>query len=121
MSEYTPSNWYWYVAGDQSQAYSSVIGDFVQASDPTFQAWIAAGNTPTKIASNAELGAVLAPYSLRPSHAGVLDGYLNAQVNELTVATVAKVCFNHENRLRVLEGKAQVSAQQFLTVLKGLM
>ena len=118
---YSPSNWYWRVGGDNTQVYSSANGDFVPVNDATYQAWTARGNAPTNIDTNANLGAVLAPYSLRPVNASVLDGYQTEQATELTVATVAKVCFNHENRIRVLEGKAQVTAQQFITVLKGLM
>jgi hypothetical protein len=33
----------------------------------------------------------------------------------------ARVLFSHENRIRVLEGKAQITRAQFITALKGLV
>lgn len=121
MKSYDPKNWYWYVAGDETRAYSSASGDYVPASDATFQAWRADGSIPTRILNEAELGEVLAPYSLRPAHVGVLDAYKDSQAVKLTVETAAKVLFNHENRLRALEGKAPASAAQFKIALKALM
>lgn len=118
---YDPSNWYWIVAGDQSRAYSSASGDYVPVSDAIYQAWLTAGNAPTSIASEAELGDVLAAYSLRPIAAGVLGGYQDSQAGALAVQIVAKALFNHENRLRALEGRQSVTAAQFRTALKGLM
>jgi len=56
---YTPSNWYWIVGGDESQAWSSAAGTYVPATDATFAAWLAAGNVPTRILDAAELIAVL--------------------------------------------------------------
>lgn len=35
--------------------------------------------------------------------------------------TIFKVLFNHENRIRALEGKTAVTANQFKTALKGLL
>ena len=104
MSNYDPRNWYWSVAGSTTQVYSSASGDYVAIADSTYQAWLAAGNAPTKIDTEANLGDVLAPYSIRPVNAAVLDGYQNSQAAKLTVEVVAKVAFNHENRIRALEG-----------------
>lgn len=121
MSDYNPSNWYWIVAGVETQLFSSASGNYVPASDATYQAWLAGGNVPTRIASEDELGDVLAPYQIRPAAAGVLDAYKNSQATKLTVEIVAKVLFNHENRIRALEGKASVTAAQFKSALKDLM
>jgi hypothetical protein len=121
MKTYTPQNWYWQVGADTTQFYSSVAGDFVPAADPTLVAWQADGTRPTKIDTTANLGDVLAPYNLRPVNAAVLDGYTSSQSAGLANQIVAKVLFNHENRIRVLEGKATITAQQFLQALKGLM
>lgn len=118
---YDPANHYWIVAGDESQVYSSVAGDFVPVNNAAYVAWLAAGSAPTRIASNAELGEVLAPLSLRPFHADVLDGYKDAQAVKLTIETVAKVAFNHENRIRALENRQTVSPSQFKQALKDLM
>lgn len=121
MSDYNPSNWYWIVAGSDTQVFSSASGDYVLVSDASYQAWLASGNAPTRIASEAELGEVLAPYQIRPAAAGVLDAYKDSQATKLTVEIVAKVLFNHENRIRALEGKQAVTAAQFKSALKGLM
>ena len=67
MIEYDPANWCWVVAGAKQQVYSSKAGDYVPVDDSAYEAWRAAGGEPTSIASEAELGDVLAPYALRPS------------------------------------------------------
>lgn len=36
-------------------------------------------------------------------------------------SAIFKVCFNHENRIRALEGKAPISAAQFRATLKALI
>lgn len=61
MGMYTPSNWYWTV-GDHaaSGVFSSARGVYVQTSDATYQAWIAAGNLASSIPTEAELVANLA-------------------------------------------------------------
>lgn len=118
---YNPANWYWTVAGSTTNVFSSAVGDYVPVADATYQAWLASGNTPTRIISEAELGDVLAPYQIRPVAAGVLDGYKDSQATKLTIDIVAKVLFNHENRIRALEAKASVTAPQFKTALKALM
>lgn len=119
--EYDPRNWYWYVGGDETRVFSSASGDYVPAGDPTFAAWKASGGVPTRIANEAELGEVLAPHSARPANAVILDAYKDSQAAKLTIEVAAKVLFNHENRLRALEGKAPANAAQFKTALKGLM
>lgn len=121
MNLYNPKDWYWVVADSATQVFSSKVGDYVPLSDPAYVAWLAGDNVPTRIASEAELGDVLAPHSVRPANAAVLDGYKDSQATKLTVETVAKVTFNHENRIRVLEGKQPASAAQFKQALKDLM
>lgn len=118
---YDPRNWYWIVAGDETKTYSSAAGDYVPAADTTYQAWIAAGNAPTRIASEDELGEVLDPYALRPVAAGVLDKYLEKQAGRLTLEIAAKVLLSHENRIRALEGKQAINANQFKTAIKALL
>lgn len=120
MTDFTPSAWYWHVGGDLTQAYSSASGAFVPAADATFQAWLAAGNQPTRIDSASNLGAVLAPYGLRPVDIGVLAGYQQSLVAGIDVAEL-KALFNHENRIRALEGKTAVTAQQFTAAIAALM
>lgn len=120
-TSYTPQNWYWIVGGSTAQVFSSKAGDYVPVADATYAAWLAAGNVPTKIDTEANLGAVLSPYSLRPAHPGVLDAYKETQATQITLAVVAKLLFNHENRIRALEGQPQITAVQFKTAIKGMM
>lgn len=121
MIAYNPKDWYWFVAGDTSEVYSSKLGDFVLVSNPGYLAWVGTGGAPSNIASVAELGEVLAPYNLRPSHAATLDGYTEAQASKLTLEIVAKILFWTVNEIRVLKGQQPVKANQFKTFLKGLM
>jgi hypothetical protein len=59
MNNYNPSNWYWAVGGSTSQVWSSAAAAYVPATDATYAAWLAAGNAPTPIDSEASLAAVL--------------------------------------------------------------
>ncbi len=120
MKIYSPTNWYWYVGGDHTKAFSSSAGDYVPATDPTFVAWLSDGTLPTIIDTESNLGAVLAPYSLRPTNANVLDGYQNMQVTRVDDLQF-RIALNHENRIRALAGQATVTAAQFRAALKALM
>jgi hypothetical protein len=118
---YDARNWYWIVGGDETRAYSSAIGDYVPAADATFNAWKAGGNTPTRIASVDELAEVLATASVRPTHADMLDRFKGSQASKLTLELVAKILFNHGNRLRALEGKPSITPPQFAAALKAML
>ena len=96
-------NWYWIVNSDETRVYSSAAGDYVPASNPTYVAWKAGGETPTRITSETELGGVLVAPRMRPTSVGVLDAYLDKQSSDLIDATQFKILFNHENRLRAIE------------------
>lgn len=84
-------------------------------------AWVSDGTIPTRIASEAELGEVLAAYSLRPAAANVLDGYQDSQSKQLTIQVVAKVLLWCVNEIRTLKGQPTVTGAQFRAFLKGLM
>jgi len=119
-------NWYWYVSGDQTRGYSSAVKDYVPNNDVTFRAWRLAGNTPTSIASEHELGEVLAnvgDMSLQPAStaAGVLDGYSDTVAARTTATYVNRLLFEYENRLRSLEGQPPMSATDFRLKIKGLV
>lgn len=103
MKEYTPQNWYWIVAGDETRAFSSASGGYVPSDNAVFVAWKSDGTLPTRIDTEANLGEVLAPYRLRPLSNGVLDGYLDKQAGDLVDAVQFKIIYNHENRLRACE------------------
>lgn len=121
MKTYNPLDWYWKVAGSTTQVYSSASGGYVLVSDPTYAEWLSDGSTPTAIATEAELGDVLAPLNIRPAASTVLDAYQETQARELTLQTVAKILFNLVNEIRALKGQQQITAQQFRNYVKGLM
>lgn len=121
MKSYDPKNWYWFVAGNTAQAFSSAVGTYVPVADPAFVDWSADGTSPTVIDSEASLGQVLAPYLLRPTHAGVLDGYTSAQADSVLTHLLFKIAFNHENRIRALEGKAAATVAQARALVKAMM
>lgn len=124
---YHPQNWYWIVGGSTTKVYSSAVSNYVLVSDPSYLAW-RAGNTPTPIDSEANLGAALAPYLLRPIPANVLDGYKDAIAAQTVAMAVFKVLFHHENRLRAIErnlglngSPADLTAGQAKAAVKALM
>jgi hypothetical protein len=117
-----PKNWYWTVAGDPTQVYATnEVGDYVPVANTTYQAWIAAGGITSSIASELELGEVLAQHQLRPVHAGVLDAYKDAQAGNISIKVAAKVLFALVNEVRVLKGQSTITANQFRNYVKGLM
>jgi hypothetical protein len=71
---YSPANWYWIIAGDETRVWSSAVAGYVLASDATFAAWLATGNAPTRIVSEDELAEVL--QSQAPAGLGALASYL---------------------------------------------
>lgn len=120
MRSYTPSDWYWQVAG--GGLYSSRAAAYAQPDDATYLAWLARGNRATRIASEAELRAVLAaqhPAGL-PADAAAQDARRGHELSR-SDAVLFKVAFNHENRIRSLEGKQPVTAAQFRTAVKALL
>lgn len=124
MKIYDPKNWYWTVGGNQGRAYSSAAGDYVQSSDATFAAWRTDGTLPTNIDTEANLGAVLAPYYpdvTRPIAVGVLAGYQQDQADDVFKHKLIKFLFVLHNRVRALEGQAPHTIQQAKNYFRGLM
>lgn len=65
---------------------------------------------------------VLAPYSIRPAAAAVLDGYQDVQARKLTIEVVAKVLFNLANECGRSRAETRtLTANQFRNYVKGLM
>jgi hypothetical protein len=57
---YNAQAWYWTVGGDTSRVWSSAGNGFVSSADATYQDWISAGGTPTKVPSvSVALGVVI--------------------------------------------------------------
>lgn len=124
MKNYDPKNWYWLVGTDATKAYSSALGDYVQAADATFAAWKADGTAPTNIDTEANLGGVLAPYYptvTRPVPAAILDGYQQSQSDDVIGRKLFKLLFNMFNRIQVLEGKQPLTVAQARAAVKGIM
>lgn len=97
-------NWYWFVAGDTTQVFSSASGTYVPVTDPNFVSWKAFPTNETSVVnSEAELGELLSSAGPRPVAAGVLAGYLDNQARQVIAQTVFRVLFNHENRIRAIE------------------
>lgn len=49
MKAYLKSNWYWIVAGNSQQVWSSASQNYVSVTDATYVAWLADGGVPTNI------------------------------------------------------------------------
>jgi hypothetical protein len=64
MMSFDPANWYWIVAGDETQLWSSAAGSTVAADDATHVSWRAAGGRPTRIANAFELDQVLRQHGM---------------------------------------------------------
>jgi hypothetical protein len=65
-------------------------------------------------------GAVTRVWTVRDMTAEELDAEKGVQVDAVDIV-VGKVLFNHENRIRALEGKQAVTAAQFKAALKALL
>ena len=106
MKPFNIFDWYWIVAGDETRRYSSATGDYVPADDATFVAWAEDGTMPTIIDTEYNLGLVLGAHAprCRPIPPGVLDGYADKQAAEIVLSPEFVPLFEHENRLRVIEG-----------------
>jgi hypothetical protein len=120
---FDPANWYWIVAQDTTRVYSSAAAGYVPTRDPTYMAWQASGNLPSRIVSEQELwdylnGRVMnATPSTGTSTDAAKDQRIAAQLSEV----IYQIAFFHENRLRTLEAQPPVTQDQFLSRVKGLM
>ena len=121
MRTYDPSNWYWIVGGNETQVFSSAVGNYVPANDAAFVAWQADGSTPTRIASEADLGEVLADARVRPTRAAVLDAYKGQHAKRMTDEVQTKALLWCINEIRTLKGEAPLTTgaaiRAFLKVL----
>lgn len=59
-------------------------------------------------------------WAVRAKTAQELDGEKDAVVNGMDLVLL-KVAFNHENRVRVLEGKQPITLAQFKAAIKALL
>lgn len=121
FTEYDPKNWFWKVGGDETKVFSSSAGDYVGLTDANYLAWTALGNTARAIGTEAELGEVLAQHRVRPTNAGVLDGFKESHAQGLVVEVPAKLLLWIVNEIRVLKGQQPASAAQFKAFVKDQM
>lgn len=121
MRTYDPKDWFWIVGGDESSPFSSKTGDFVPANDSGYQAFVSDGNRATRIASEAELGEVLADARVRPTSANVLDGFKSRHAEALTLEIIAKLLLWLINEVRGLKGQETITAKQFKAFIKDKM
>jgi hypothetical protein len=122
MRTYDPSNWYWIVGGNEAQVFSSAVGNYVPANDPALVAWRANGSMPTRIASEADLGEVLADVRVRPQRAAVLDAYKGQHAKRMTDEVQTKALLWCINEIRTLKGQAPLTTGAAIRAfLKELM
>lgn len=67
---YRAEAWFWFVAGDETQVFSSARREFVPLDDAAYQAHLTAGGRTSRIASLDELKDVLAKYGLIVDRSG---------------------------------------------------
>jgi hypothetical protein len=122
MMPYDPRAWFWVVADDETRAFSSAASAYVDAKDEAYQAWLAKGGLPTKIASEAELWEVLAKHApdKMPADSAAQEVRKILALDKVDLVAL-QVAFNHENRVRALEGKQAITLAQFKTAVKALL
>ena len=120
---YDSRNWYWDIGGLATEVYSSRQAQFVPMSDAIYQSWLAAGNFPTRILSEAELWDVLADQFPSGISSGNAIGQEALKTRQLDRSdrVMLQIAFNHENRIRTLESRPQVTIDQFKTAIKALL
>jgi hypothetical protein len=110
---FTPSNWFWLVGADTARWFSSAANAYVAVLPP--------GITPTKIDSEQSLWDALAAAGLPlPAGAATSDAAKTARISDTDMVQL-QILFNHENRIRILEGKAAITVAQFKTGVKALL
>lgn len=76
MPDYMPAAHYWIVASDEDRVWSTADAAYVAPDDEAYAAWLADGGRVTRIASEAELQAVLVAAGCPergPAYAPVVD------------------------------------------------
>lgn len=78
------TNWYWIVAGDETQVWSSRSARVIDVSDAEYLAWLKAGGEPTKIDTIDSLGETL--YAQYPAGAPQTAAVVRAKRNSALTA-----------------------------------
>jgi hypothetical protein len=115
---YNPRDHYWFVSGDEMRVYSSKRGAYVTLDDAEYTAWLGSGGVVSRIASEDELGEVLAPHHMRPAVEGVLNGYLTAQAREVVSSPSFKPTFLALVELANIKGETEPTAETAVAWIK---
>jgi hypothetical protein len=121
--KYNPSNWFWKVGSDTNQVFSSAVAGYVSVNDPSYLEFLDKGGVTTEIVSEESLWDVLSdqcPEKLPSANSTAQDTYKNKQLSKMDLVQF-KIAFNHENRIRALEGKAAITQAQFQNAVKALL
>jgi Domain of unknown function (DUF4376) len=120
MMRFNPSAWYWNVGGSTTKVFSSASGSYVALADATYEAWLAAGNLPTIIDTEANLVAVLAqqaPLVVVQTPAGLLayaakkQGTISAGGVSVNIGgSITVECSTDPASLVLLQGAASIAA-----------
>lgn len=111
-----PNLSYWAVAGNPTQVYSAAAVGYVPLTDPTYQAWIAQGNSPTFVPAESDLWGILAqqvPSALPAGNAAAVPSQINSIL-------LLKVLFWIVNQILTLQSKPTVTKVQFFQILANL-
>lgn len=113
MKPFISNDWYWQVGSDVNRWFSSASASYV-ASLPNDAGL-------TKIASEQELWDVLDANNVQiPVGSAISSTRKDLKVSQIDIVALRGL-FNHENRIRALEGKAAVTVAQFTNAVKALL
>lgn len=118
---YDPANHYWFVSGDETKVFSSALGDYVPVDDARYEAWVTDGGLTTRIASEENLGKVLADARVRPQKAEVLDAFKGSHADKMVIQVDAKILLWLVNEMRGLKGQQPINGQQLRDFFKERM
>jgi hypothetical protein len=109
--KYDAANWFWFVAGDETRAYSSAAVGYVPLMDPAYQAFLAANGLTTRIGSEAELWDVLASRGFAvPAGDPVAQAAVRDRDYVALPRAAAIILMRHENMLRQLTRTVRTNA-----------
>ena len=119
---------YWFVAGDQTQVWSSADDKFVPITNAAYLDWVSQGGTPTNIDSLVNLAEVLRSYGVTTTNTTMLDTQKTNTAAAISTHSELKILFNHENRIRACErycklngSPVAITAQQWIAAIKAML
>lgn len=103
------------IGADATRFWATARVAYVPAGDAAMAAWLGTGRTVVTVGSEADLNQTLAGLGLGElAPANVLDTVRGLD------PILAKIAFNHENRIRALEAKAPITVAQFKAAIRAL-